>query len=117
MDKHSLDILIEKKINLVQGIEEYLDKLTIGVYERFELEKLHDGTYWIGMDFEVDLHDIKISSVAFYITIAEIYQSTFLMRSTPINEVVEKYISERMLDEIKFILNGPEDGEQVEGNR
>ncbi len=114
MDKHPIDLLIDRKINLIQEIINYLDELALGEYERFKIEKWKDGKYFFGTEFKVDLHDIKIASIGFYITTVEIYQYAFLMPVASINEIIEKYLSERMLEEIKFMLYGPEDGEQVE---
>ena len=111
MEKHPIDILIERKINLVKEIEDYLDKLVLGKYERFEMEKWRDGTYWLSMDFEVDLHDIRVSSMGFYITTAEIYQRALLMHSTQVSEVIENYISERLSEVIEFMLSNTEDDE------
>jgi len=108
-----IDLIINNKIKLLRDIQDYLDKLVNEKHKYFEIEKSNNGIYWVGIDFEVEMRNITISYIGFQFIIDEVYESAFLMPPAPIEDIVEKFIIERMYEEIKVMQHGPEEGDEV----
>lgn len=106
MNKHHLDSFIERETKLIEDIEDYLEDLVKGEYEHFSTEKLKNKEYSLDFEFGTGLEvsTAIIHSIDIIVTAIEIYEKALKMRYDSLEEIIEAYISERLVEEIKEII-------------
>ncbi len=100
MNKHPIDLLIEKENELLPDIKDYLEELVQGKYEHFEAHKLPEDRYMI----LVKLNALRFMA-SIHVTIEEVFELGTKMKWETTEDVVLNYLQSRIEEEILFWLN------------
>ena len=104
--KHHLDLFVENEIKLICDIQKYLDYLSQGEFENFEVGKLDKDNYSFGFDIlnYLKLETVSIHSIGCLLNVIEIYEKASKVKWDSLEELIELYVREQLVEEIKFII-------------
>lgn len=111
MEKHPIDMLIQKEDKLLQYIEDYLEGLVQGDYECFKAEKLSEGRYMIF----VTINTIKLIT-GFLVTMQEVYETATKMKWDTAEDVILQYLRDRIGEDVIAWFNGEFDEDKQDKN-
>lgn len=111
MEKHPIDLFIEIETKLLREIQEYLDCLAEGNFEHFSVTKFDRDNYNFGFELTdvIKLKSADLHSISILLNVIEIYEKASKMNYHSLEEVIEQYIREQIVEEIKYICNNAED--------
>ncbi len=114
--KHHLDLFVENEIKLIRDIQNYLDELCQGEFQKFGVYKIDKDNYNFSFNIPdyIKLEAVKIQSIACLLNVIEIYEKAAAIKWSSLEELMEIYIREQLVEEIKVIINGPQEGDIIE---
>ncbi len=104
--KHHLDLFVENEIKLICDIKKYLDYVSQGEFENFDVKKLDEDNYSFGFDIlnYLKLETVSINSIGCMLNVIEIYEKSSKVKWNSLEELIELYLREQLVEEIKSII-------------
>jgi len=109
-------MFVENEIKLIRDIQNYLDDLCNNEFKNFGVSKIDTDNYSFGFDVPeyLEFEEVKIQSMACLLNVIEIYEKAAIIKWSSLEELIEIYIRGRLVEEIKVVIAGPQEGDIIE---